>query len=174
MVYVKASPLSSKEEKMIQFHWLRKMVNFYIKLNRDQKAFFWLAVLAVVVYLALMPLYFFGLEKGYQYPNGWLFGSAVELFSYFTLIKTTRAVTKDPANRRLSLIVLTSLLRPLLYVVVLALSAICTFKSEWFGGFDMFSFWTSFAGLLPMPVVVLLTHFISIRTPMPIKKEDEK
>lgn len=153
---------------------LLNMVNFYVKLNRDKKAFFWLVVLAVVVYLALMPLYFFGLEKGYQYPNGWLFGSLIELFAYFTLIKTTNAVTKDPVNKKLSLIVLMSLLRPLLYVVVLAISGICTFKSEWFGGFDMFSFWTSFAALLPMPVVVLVTHFISARTPMPIHKEDKK
>lgn len=149
------------------------MVNFYLKLNRDQRAFFWLVVLAVVVYLALMPLYFFGLDKGYQYPNGWLLGSVVELFAYFTLIKTTNAITKDPANRKMSLIVLGSLLRPLLYVVVLAISGICTFKSEWLAGFDMFSFWTSFAALLPMPIVVLITHFISTKNPKPIQKEDK-
>lgn len=150
------------------------MVNFYLKLNRDQRAFFWLALLAVVVYLALMPLYFFGLDKGYQYPNGWLLGSAVELFAYFTLIKTTNAITKDPANRKMSLIVLGSLLRPLLYVIVLAIGGICTFKSEWLGGFDMFSFWTSFAALLPMPLVVLIIHFISIKGPKTDQKESKQ
>lgn len=136
------------------------MLNFYMKLNRDRKVFFWLAILALVVYLALMPLYFFGLDKGYQYPNGWLFGSAVELVCYFTLIKMSDVLTKDVSNRKTALVIVSSFIRPLLYVVVLGLSGICTFKSEWLGGFDMFSFWTSFASLLPMPTVILIMHFI--------------
>ena len=150
------------------------MVNFYLKLNRDQRAFFWLIVLAAVIYLALMPLYFFGLDKGYQYPNGWLLGSLAELFAYFTLIKTTNAITKDPANRKMPLIVLGGLLRPALYVVVLAISGICTFKAEWLGGFDMFSFWTSFAALLPMPIVVLITHLLSTKNSKTIQKEGKQ
>lgn len=135
------------------------MLNFYMKLNRDKKVFFWLAVLAVVVYLALMPLYFFGLDKGYQYPNGWLLGSVIELISYVTLIKFTNSITMDTEKKNVPLILFSSLIRPLLYVAVLFVSGVCTFKSEWFGGFDMFSFWTSFAALLPMPAVIMICHF---------------
>ncbi len=137
------------------------MLNFYMKLNRDMKVFFWLVVLAAVVYLALMPLYFFGIDKGYSYPNGWLLGSLVSLLAYFTLLKMTDALTKrDGENKNMPIIVLSSFVRPLLYVIVLGLSGVCTFKSEWIGGFDMFSFWTTFASLLPMPAVILVTHFV--------------
>ncbi len=136
------------------------MMTFYSKLQREYKIFFWLAIMALVVYLALIPLYFFGIEKGYQYPNGWLLGSVVALIAYITLIKMSVAITSEGVSKNMGLIMLSSMIRPLLYVVVLAVSGICTFKSEWFGGFDMFSFYTSFAALLPMPAVLLIGHFI--------------
>lgn len=139
------------------------MMKFYLKLNRDQKIFFWLAILALVVYLALAPLYFFGLDKGYQYPNGWLLGSIVSLVAYITLIKMSSAVTSKDTSKNLPLIMLSSVLRPMLYVLVLLFSGICTFKSEWIGGFDMFSFWTCFAALLPMTAIILLSHFIDAK-----------
>lgn len=149
------------------------MVNFYLKLNRDKKVFFWLTILAIVVYLALMPLYFFGVDKGYQYPNGWLLGSLVELLSYISLIKMSNALTTSE-KKNVGLVVLSSFLRPLLYVLVLGASGVCTFKSEWFGGFDMFSFWTSFASLLPMPIVILITHFIDASKAKKMKTEESK
>lgn len=149
------------------------MVNFYLKLNRDKKVFFWLAILAIVVYLALMPLYFFGVDKGYQYPNGWLLGSLVELLSYISLIKMSNALTTSE-KKNVGLVVLSSFLRPLLYVLVLGVSGVCTFKSEWFGGFDMFSFWTSFVSLLPMPIVILITHFIDASKAKKMKTEESK
>lgn len=147
--------------KMLQSSSVSNMMNFYSKLQRETKIFFWLAILALVVYLALMPLYFFGLDKGYQYPNGWLLGSIVSLFAYFTLIKMSNALTMENSKRSTPLVVLSSFLRPLLYVLVLGVSGVCTFKPEWFGGFDMFSFWTSFAALLPMPAVILIGHLIN-------------
>lgn len=137
------------------------MLNFYTKLDTDKKVFFWLATISIVVYLALMPLYFFGLDKGYQYPNGWLLGSGVELFAYFSLLKVTNALTKEGGNKNMGLIVLSSCLRPFLYILVLALGGICTFKPEWFGGFDAFSFWTIVAALVPMSAVVLIVQFVS-------------
>ncbi len=139
------------------------MMNFYTKLNDDKKVFFWLSILAVVVFLALSPLYFFGLDKGYQYPNGWLLGSAIELFAYFSLLKFSDLVTKENGNKKTGLIILSSLLRPFLYIVVLVVSGICTFKPEWFGGFDAFSFWTVIASILPMSAVVLIVHFVTAK-----------
>lgn len=150
------------------------MLNFYMKLNRDRKVFFWLAILAIVVYLALMPLYFFGLDKGYQYPNGWFLGSIVELVCYVTLIKMSDVLTKDTSQKNVALVVASSFLRPLLYVVVLGISGICTFKNEWLGGFDMFSFWTSFAALLPMPAVILITHLVDAIKGKKTKEVEEK
>lgn len=149
------------------------MVNFYLKLNRDEKVFFWLAILALVVYLALMPLYFFGLDKGYQYPNGWLLGSIVELLSYITLIKMSNSLASSQ-NKNTALVVASSFIRPFLYVVVLGISGICTFKSEWLGGFDMFSFWTAFASLLPMPIVILITHFVDASKAKKQTSEEKK
>ncbi len=139
------------------------MLNFYLKLNRDSKIFFWLVILDAVVYLALMPLYFFGLDKGYQYPNGWLLGSIVSLIAYVTLIKMSNGVVSKDTTKNLPLVVLSSFLRPLLYVLVLLLSGICTFKPEWLGGFDMFSFWTAFVSLLPMNAIILVCHFLDSR-----------
>lgn len=137
------------------------MMNFYMKLDTDKKVFFWLSILAGVIYLALMPFYFFGLDKGYQYPNGWLLGSCVELFAYFTLLKITNYLTKDPSNKNPGLVILSSFLRPVLYILVLALGGVCTFKPEWLGGFDAFSFWTIVASIVPMSAVVLLVHFLT-------------
>lgn len=136
------------------------MKRFYLGLNRDQKGFFWLVTVSVVVFLALMPLYFFGLEKGYQYPNGWWFGSLVEWLAYFTLIYFTNRLTEQKDTGHTGLLILNLLVRPLCYLFVLSISAICTFRSSWFGGFDMFGFWTAFAALLPMPVVILCTHWM--------------
>jgi hypothetical protein len=146
------------------------MKRFYLGLNRDQKGMFWLVTISVVVFLALLPLYFFGLDKGYQYPNGWWFGSLIELLAYFTLISFTNRLTEQKSGNHTGLMILNALVRPLCYLVVLVISAICTFRPAWFGGFDMFGFWTAFAALLPMPIVVLCTHLMKKE---PVKDSDE-
>ena len=136
------------------------MLTFYQKLDNDKKIFFWLSLIGLVVYLALMPLYFFGVDRGYQWPNGWLLGSLVELISYLTLLLMTNSLAKKAGEKNVIVVILNSLLRPFLYVVVLAIAAICSFRSEWFGGFDMFGFWAVFASLMPMPIALVIVHFV--------------
>ena len=65
----------------------------------------------------------------------------------------------------------------------LVISAICTFKSEWFGGFAGFNFFAVAISYLPLPLVVMVNHFIAskrmakenkIKTTNPAIKEEDK
>lgn len=135
------------------------MLEKYRKLSLNGRCFFWLLILCAVVYLAMLPLYFFGVNKGYSYPNGWLFGSIFMLAVYYSFIKMGDfLISKERNNTGLGVAI--SFIRPIVYLLVLGVSAICTFKSDWFGGFDAFNFYTSFAALLILPIVMWIVHMI--------------
>ena len=136
------------------------MVEKYLKLNENQKTIFWLALIGAVVFVGLCPLFFFYENKGFSYPMGWLLGTGAEILSFWTIIKMSESViptdpSVDPKPLRIIFFVA---LRFIIYIIVLVVAAICTFKSEWFGGFNLFNFWTVFAGLLPVQVCLFISH----------------
>ncbi len=136
------------------------MVEKYLKLNEHQKTLFWLAIIGGVVFVGLCPLFFFYEAKGFPYPLGWLLGTAAEILSFYTIIKMSEALlpTEENPNPSAAKVIIFVALRFLIYIVVLVIAAICTWMPSWFGGFDMFNFWTTFAGLLPVQVFLVISQ----------------
>ena len=136
------------------------MVEKYLKLNEHQKTLFWLAVIGGVVFVGLCPLFFFYEAKGFSYPLGWLLGTAAEILSFYTIIKMSEALlpTEENPNPSAAKVIIFVALRFLIYIVVLVIAAICTWMPSWFGGFNMFNFWTTFAGLLPVQVFLVISQ----------------
>lgn len=125
--------------------------------------------IAILGFLGLSVLFLFQSESGYPmgaYPLGWLLGSIAEIGCFLTLVYMSDSLfsRKNSAHPITSTLALLSAgLRLFIYAAVLLVSAICTFKSEWFGGFNAFNFYTTAAGLLPMLVVVFLTQFFALK-----------
>ena len=136
------------------------MVEKYLKLNENQKTIFWLAAIGAVVFIGLCPLFFFYEIKGYSYPVGWVLGTLAEILSFWTIIKMSEALlpTEDNPNPSAARVIIFVALRFLIYIAVLVIAAICTWVPSWFGGFDMFNFWTTFAGLLPVQVFLVISQ----------------
>lgn len=136
------------------------MVEKYLKLNEHQKTLFWLAAIGGVVFVGLCPLFFFYEAKGFSYPLGWLLGTAAEILSFYTIIKMSEALlpTEENPNPSAAKVIIFVALRFLIYIVVLVIAAICTWVPNWFGGFNMFNFWTTFAGLLPVQVFLVISQ----------------
>ena len=136
------------------------MVEKYLKLNDNQKTIFWLAVIGAGVFVGLCPLFFFYEIQGFSYPLGWLLGTVAEILSFWTIIKMSEAVipTEANTNPKPLKIIFYIALRFIIYIIVLTIAAICTFKPDWFGGFNMFNFWTTFVGLLPVQVYLFIRH----------------
>ena len=135
------------------------MVEKYLKLYENQKAIFWLAIIGAVVFVGLCPLFFFYEIKGFSYPMGWLLGTAAEILSFWTIIKMGEAVipTEPGVDPKPLKIIFFIALRFIIYIAVLTIAAICTF-TDWFGGFSLFNFWTTFVGLLPVQVYLFISH----------------
>jgi len=132
-------------------------------MDATHRAFWILLMIAGGVSLCFLPLCFFKSESGYPYSSllwGWLLGSAIELLAYFTITMMSKSLfSKQGGHPVTTLItVLSAGARLLLWTIGLLVSAICTFKSEWFGGFRAFNFFTCAAAYLPMLFVVLLTQ----------------
>lgn len=136
------------------------MVEKYLKLTEHQKTLFWLAIIGGVVFVGLCPLFFFYEAKGFSYPLGWLLGTAAEILSFYTIIKMSEALlpTEENPNPSAAKVIIFVALRFLIYIVVLVIAAICTWMPSWFGGFNMFNFWTTFAGLLPVQVFLVISQ----------------
>lgn len=150
----------------INEHMNAKRISKFSNLDLNHRCLWILIFLALAVFLALTPLFFFHNDTT-NYPYGayalgWLLGSAVEIVSYWTIVKMSEALQTNTANTAIKSIGFLTL-RAILYVAVLLVSAICTFKSGWFGGFNAFNFFTTAAGLLPMGAVLLLAHFFELK-----------
>jgi len=129
-----------------------------------------MVAIALIVFVFLVPLFFFhNAETNYPYgayPLGWLLGSVAEILAYYSLMYMSDSLfaQKDPNRPVTSLLAIGSAgIRILIYAIVLVISGICTFKSEWFGGFNAFNFYATAAGLLPMLVVIFLTQFFALK-----------
>lgn len=136
---------------------------WYAKLSHEQKEFVWLAVIAIIGLIATTPLFFIDVPANYSYFFGWLLGSVAELIGFASIVFFGNAMVKasqNPESKAGPLAALTGILRLAFYAGVLVISAICTFRKEWFGGFDAFNFWTCFGGLLPLNVVMIVFHLV--------------
>lgn len=146
----------------------KRMVKWFAKLSGEKKDFFVLASFGLIVFIFLIPLMFVG--HG-DWPLGWLWGTAIELVCYYSLMKFAISfTTEDPSNPKI-MTYLFSGLRYFLYAVGLVLAAICTFKSEWFGGWTALNFYATALAYLPMPIVITITHLIRNKK---LIKETEK
>lgn len=147
---------------------MSKLVKRFVAMSPEGRSLVILAFLTIVPFLAMLPLFFFHAADGYPlgaYPLGWLLGSLAGLAAYYTMTFGARALLRkdDIPARGLALTLAFNFLRTFLYAAVLIIAGICTFRSEWFGGFNAFNFWTAFGGLIPLTVVSILTHFVEPR-----------
>jgi len=131
------------------------MLDRYMALNERGKTLFWLVAIAVLGFFCLSPLFFLYSIRGFSYPLGWLIGSLAGILSYLSISKQGNALSPSSSGSVLLVIGLMAL-RILLSAAVLVVSAICTFKSDLWGGFDAFSFYTAAAAVVLMPIVVLI------------------
>jgi hypothetical protein len=156
--------------------------NKFNSMDATHKAFWILLVITLSVSLCLFPFCFYKSEDGYPFSSllwGWLLGSAIELLCYATIIKMSNTLfaKQEGHNVTTGIAVLSAAARLFLWGVGLLVSAICTFKKEWFGGFQAFNFFTTAAAYLPMLFVVLLTQFHEVKkdntTPVTSVHEEE-
>lgn len=152
---------------------MNKLIKRFLRLSAEGKSIVILAFLTIVPFLAMLPLFFFHAGDGYPlgaYALGWLLGSATGLLAYASMTFGARAILRkgDIPSGSLLMAVGFNFVRILLYAAVLIVSGICTFQSEWFGGFNAFNFWTAFGGLIPLTVVSVLSNFIEVK----VEKED--
>lgn len=140
------------------------MKNWYLGLSYGKKQMLWLLIIAIVGVIATLPFCFLDIPAGYSYLCGWLLGSVVEMFGYASILWMGGAMMASAQNEQTgtakALAPLSATLRFLFYAAALIISGICTFRSEWFGGFNAFNFWTCFGALVPMNIVVLVFHLV--------------
>ncbi len=129
-------------------------------LSSEKKDFFFLSVIELFVFLCLIPLAFIGAGS---WTLGWLVGALVTLLNYFLLIRFSSSIL-DPNNGDKTsvtfLALAASFLRYALFGGLLIIAAISTYKSEWLGGFSAFNVFAVALSYLPLPVLLLSSHFL--------------
>ncbi len=130
------------------------------ELDAGGKTFRILLAIAVFGFLLLTPLFLLHDENGSYgvYPLGWLLGSLAEILGFLSMRAMVSSLGKD--GKGVLSVYLGASLRFVLFAAVLLVSAICTFRPDWFGGFDAFSFYTCFVAILPFPIVTWLMHYL--------------
>ncbi|MCI1245134.1 MAG: hypothetical protein LKG11_04260 [Bacilli bacterium] len=127
----------------------------FARMDPIKKDFVLLAAFYGIVFVLLIPLFFFRLS---MWNWGWLAGALVSLFSYWSISKLPDMLMGQTPSGMTVKSVLFMSARMLLYIAVLVVSAICTFKPEWFGGWDLLSFWSTMLAIVPMPFVLILSN----------------
>jgi len=126
-----------------------------------KKDFFILVAFYVLVLILLTPLDFLRLGS---VQFGWAVGGAISIFAFWSISKVPSLLSPGKTPLGLSgKSMLFMTLRTFLYIVALLLSAICTFKPEWFGGWSGISFWGVMAALLPMPFFLIITSINNLK-----------
>lgn len=153
------------------------MVEWFNKLSREKKDFFILAFIELFVFLCLLPLMFF--DAG-SWPLGWLVGGVATLLNYYLLVRFSAAIFDSNNGTKNSATILglcSSFLRYFIFAALIVLSAICTFKSEWLGGFSAFNVFAVALSYFPLPILILTSHFLSAKKEEKMsiaKKNNEK
>ncbi len=138
----------------------------YNGLSDEGKILFWLILADLVVFLGMVPFFFFGLMG---LPLGWLLGTAVELICYLTMLKGGSvimdvATQKNGRNKGRVWAPVFAFIRFILMVGALVLTAFFTFKMEG----NYLNFFACAAGYLPLMLVSIVFTLLSKR------KKDEK
>lgn len=140
-----------------------KLAKWYLNLDTNRKTLFWIAAVGIAGFLLQTPLFFFRSADGYPggaYALGWLLGSVISVISFYTMILMSNALlSSSTKGYTMGLSLGSAFLRILLYGAALVVSAICTFRAEWFSGFNAFNFYTTFGAMLPFPFVTLFFYF---------------
>ena len=145
------------------------MLEKFSRLSSEKKTLVILLALSLGVFLCLSPLFFLSL---YQYPLGWLLGSLIACVCYYSIFKGNQyLLSLDGKKGAAAAAIGLYFLRFALMAVGLILAAVCTFKKEWFGGFDAFNLWTVFAGYLLL--FVFVPAKAAIEAHIALKKEDK-
>lgn len=131
-------------------------------MNPGKKGFVILSLVYGIVFILLTPLFFL---RHSDWPWGWLLGSAVSLFAYWSIGKIPDLLFGKGKGGMTILSMVLMFSRILLYGASLFISAICTFKPEWFGGWNLLSFWGVMLAIIPMPLVLILTNILDVGKP---------
>ena len=133
-----------------------KFIDKYSSWSDEKKNLFILFCVAIVGALACIPFIFLD-NIGVLF--GWLLGSAVNMFAYFSIVKVSEA-TLDPnvSSKRGYFMALFAMMRLALYAGVLFLSAFATFRwgSMAHGYCNIVS---AALALMPTWIVVVITTF---------------
>lgn len=144
-----------------------KLVEKYLSWGMTRKELFWISIIDGIVFVILMPFFAIGWLK---LSLGWLIGSIASIGS-FILINLPAKEDWNDKKAKIIHIVLTYVVPIALLVILLIISGICTFKSDWFNDFDLFSVYTVVFSYL----VAVATFIIGkTYTPKAIKEVDSK
>ena len=152
----------------------KSLVEWYRSLNKLQTELFWIGLVDFVVFVALIPFFTLGYLS---LSLGWLLGSLISICSHLTMNFSAKVILKDASGKAGGAMfsILFFFLRMFLWAVGLVISGICTFKSEWFNGWDLLNFWTCFAAYFPGTIVLIISNFRArkVEGREPSKKESE-
>ena len=126
----------------------------YLNWSQEGKTMFWLLVVDLAVFLALVPFF---LLSNIGLPLGWLLGAVVVAICYLSVIKGTGFILQQASdangrNKGMAMTMVFSLLRLLLIVGALVFAAFMTFKVE--GGYV--NFFTCAAAYIPLILVIIV------------------
>jgi hypothetical protein len=137
------------------------MVKWFVRLSAEKKDLFILSVFYVFVFLCLTPCFFL---KHSEWPWGWLLGSAVSVFSYWSISQMPgMLLNRDPSAKKSVKAVVFALLRFALLASALFIGAICTFRSEWFNGWNLINFFAVMLSYIPMPILLVVSSLIKAK-----------
>ena len=118
---------------------------FYRSWDRSKKELFILGMIYLGVFIVLVP---FAALGWLRLSMGWLLGAVLSLVSNLTMHRSSSLIFNSQTSGKAGGILIAvgfSSLRFLLWIAGLTVAAICTFKVDWFNGFDLFYFWTTLA-----------------------------
>ena len=149
------------------------MKNWFKKLTSNAKSLFFLACFDLFVFICFVPFAFFNTESGYWLGSlmlGWLLGCFAQILGYISIIFTSKVLGNINGTSTLGTLFGGGgfFIRYILYAGVLAISAISTFKPEWFGGFNCLNFFTCFSS------IVVLSFFLMIYKIIEMKNESKQ
>ena len=137
-----------------------KLKEKILALSDEKKNRLLLAAIGVVGTLSCLPLCLLP-EMGIGAALGFLAGSLLEIFSYFSICYGSSLILgkENGKSSKLGLVVLFYLLRFALIAGLLVLAAFCTFS--WKAPY--LNFWTSFVALLPVYPLLIATGLLRAR-----------
>ena len=139
---------------------MKKLVELYSSWSEEKRNLFILACVALVGCFVCIPFIFL---DNIGVLLGWLLGSAVNIFAYFSIYKVSEA-TLDPnaSTKRGYFMALFAFMRLALYAGVLFLAAFATFRwgSMAHGYCNIVS---AALALMPTWIVVAITTFFRIK-----------